>query len=30
MYQAAQANDRASIIYIAKAFQTGIGLGTAR
>ena len=30
MYQAAQANDRASIIYMAKAFQTGIGLGTAR
>jgi len=30
MYQAAQANDRASILYMAKAFQTGNGLGTAR
>lgn len=29
MSQAAYANDRAAIVYMAKAFQTGIGLGTA-
>ena len=30
MAQAAGANDRASILYMAKAYETGIGLGTAR
>lgn len=30
MAQAAGANDRASILYMAKAFETGIGLGTSR
>jgi len=30
MNQAAAANDRASIIYMAKAYETGEGLGTKR
>ena len=30
MAQAAAANDRASILYMAKAFETGNGLGTLR
>lgn len=30
MALAAGANDRASIIYMAKAYQTGVGLGTTR
>lgn len=30
MLKAANANDRAAILYMAKAYETGIGLGTER